>query len=88
MDEAQFLGYLVMAVITLGGFIAVIQKITQPINDLRVVVQELKDCIKALKDDNTLQNTRINRHGEKIEDLDNRVGKLETRMDMYHKGQL
>lgn len=85
MDEAQFLGYLVMAVITLGGFVAVIMKITQPINDLRVVVQELKDCINTLKTDNATQNKRLDEQGKDIDDLKVKVGTLETKMHMYHK---
>ena len=85
MDEAQFLGYLVMAIITLGGFAAVIMKITQPINDLRVVVQELKDCVHTLKTDNATQNKRLDDHGKDIDNLKMKVGSLETKMNMYHK---
>lgn len=87
MDEAQFLGYLILAVITLGGFIGVVQKITQPINDLRLVVQELKDCINSLRDDNATQTRRLNSHSEKIDELGKRVSNLETKMEMYHKGE-
>lgn len=85
MDEVQFLGYLVMAIITLGGFVAVIMKITQPINDLRVVVQELRDCITTLKNDNATQNKRLDEHGKDIDDLKVKFGNLETRVNMYHK---
>ena len=85
MDEAQFLGYLVMAIITLGGFIAVVQKITQPINDLRVVVQELKDCITSLKNDNSTQNRRLDEHGKEIDTLKVEVGELRTKMSLYHR---
>ncbi|RGD73810.1 hypothetical protein [Anaerofustis stercorihominis] len=85
MNEATFIGYFVMAVITLGGFLAVVSKITQPINDLRLVVQELKDCIQSLKDDSLSQNNRITKHGEEIDNLNHRVGTLETKVDMYHK---
>lgn len=84
MDEAQFLGYLVMAIITLGGFVAVIMKITQPINDLRVVVQELRDCINTLKTDNATQNRRLDEHGRDIDSLKIDVETLKTRMNMYH----
>lgn len=85
MNEATFIGYFVMAVITLGGFLAVVSKITQPINDLRLVVQELKDYIQSLKDDSLSQNNRITKHGEEIDNLNHRVGTLETKFDMYHK---
>lgn len=84
MDEMQFLGAVVTAVITLGGFIAIIQKFTQPINELRVVMQKLNDNIDALKNDNANQNKRIEKHGEEIDKLDKRVGKIETKIEFYH----
>lgn len=83
--EAEFLGYVVMAVVTLGGFLGVVAKITQPINDLRVVVQELKDCINTLKTDNSTQNKRLDEHGKDIDSLKIKVGNLEVKMDMYHR---
>ena len=85
MDEIQFLGYLIMAVITLGSFIAVIMKFVQPINELRVVIQKLNDNIDSLKNDNAVQNKRIDRHGERIDQLDNRGGKIEMKIEMIDK---
>jgi chromosome segregation ATPase len=84
MEETQFLGYLVTAIITLGAFVAVIQKLTQPINDLKVVIQELRDCISSLKTDNATQNRRIEEHGKEIDNLKDRVSKAETKISMYH----
>lgn len=84
-DSIQFMGYLVSAIITLGGFIAIIMKFIQPINDLRVVIQKLNDTIDTLKSDNANQNKRIEKHGEQIDNLERKVGKIETRMDLYHK---
>lgn len=86
MDETQFLGYLVTAIITLGAFVAVIQKLTQPINDLKVVIQELRDCISSLKTDNATQNRRIEEHGKEIDKLKDRVTEAETRIKLYHNG--
>lgn len=84
MNEAEFLGYVVLAIITLSSFIAVANKFTQPINDLKVVVQELRDCISSLKETNNEQNRIINRHGEEIDDLKSRVKEIETKIYMYH----
>lgn len=84
MEDTQFLGYLVMAIITLGGFVTVIQKFTQPINDLKVVIQELRDCISSIKADNASQNRRIEEHGKEIDSLKDRVSKAETKIDLYH----
>lgn len=85
MNEVVSVGYLVLAVVTLGGFIAVIMKFAQPINDLRVVIQKLNDTIDTLKTDNVTQNRRIEKHGEQIDDLNHRVGNIETEIEIYRK---
>lgn len=85
MDEMQLIGYAVTAVITLGAFVVVINRFTQPINELKIVIQKLMDCIESLKTDNATQNRRIERHGEEIDKLDKRVGNLETKMKIYHE---
>lgn len=87
MNEVQILGYAITAIITLGAFISVVQKFTQPINELKIVIQELRDCISSLKNDNATQNRRIEKHGEEIDRLKDRVGTIETKIDMYHKEQ-
>lgn len=84
MDTSQFIGSVVSVVITLGAFIGVIMKFTQPINDLRVVIQKLNDNIDAMKKENDVQEERITEHGKEIDALGSRVGKLEIRMDLYH----
>lgn len=35
MNEAQFVGNVILALITLGSFVAIINKFTQPINELK-----------------------------------------------------
>lgn len=85
MDEAQFLGYLVLSVITLGAFIAVVVKFTQPINDLKVVIQKLNDNIDSLKSTDDSHTKKIEEHDVQIGKLDKRVGKLETKVDLYHE---
>lgn len=87
MGEAEFIGYAVTAIITLGGFITLVQKFTQPINELRIVMQKLNDNIDALKSDNSEHDKRLDKHEGQINELGNKVGKLETKVNMYHKGQ-
>ena len=97
MDNAQIVGYLVVGVITLGSFFGVVSKFTKPIkdienkftksiNDLTLVMQELKIAINSLKESNNLVNKRLEKHGDEIDRLDKRVHELETKMSMYHKG--
>ena len=87
MDNYQFLGYVITAIVTLGAFIAVISKFTKPLNDLRVVIQRLNDSIDALKNADDRHGKKIEEHDHKIDKLDHRVDKLETRVDMYHGNQ-
>lgn len=85
MEQVQIIGYAVTVIITLGSFIAVIQKFTQPINELKIVIQKLNDNIDTLTKDNDAQNKRLDRHSSEIEDLQIRVNKVETKMEMYHE---
>lgn len=85
MDEMQLIGYIVSAIITLGGFIAVIMKFIQPINDLRVVIQKLNDNIDSLTKANDSHDKRLEKHGVEIDDLKDRVGTVETKMKLFHK---
>lgn len=85
MDEVTFLGYLVTAIITLGGFVGVVVKFTQPINELRVVIQKLNDNIDTIREVNEQQNKRIEKHGEQIDDLNHRVGKIEGKIELHHE---
>lgn len=85
MDEVTFLGYLVTAVITLGGFVGVVVKFTQPINELRVVIQKLNDNIDTIREVNEQQNKRIEKHGKQIDDLNHRVGKIEGKIELHHE---
>jgi prefoldin subunit 5 len=87
MDEMQVIGYAVTTIITLGAFVVVIQRFTQPIGELRLAIQKLIDTIDTLKSDNATQNKRIERHGEEIDNLNRKVEKIETKMEMYHHGE-
>ena len=69
MDEMQVIGYAVTTIITLGAFVVVIQRFTQPIGELRLAIQKLIDTIDTLKSDNATQNKRIERHGKEIDNL-------------------
>lgn len=85
--NGQTIGDVIQVIITLGAFVAVIAKFVQPINDLKVVIQKLNDKIDELTADHSQQRERITKHGEEIDRLDRRVGKIETKIDMYHNGK-
>lgn len=85
MEEAQFIGQVISTIITLGAFVAVIVKFTQPINDLRVVIQKLNDNIDAMKKDSEDHEKRLGRHSDKLEDHEKRINTLEIKVGTYHK---
>jgi uncharacterized coiled-coil DUF342 family protein len=82
--EVEILGYTLLALVTIIGFAVAISKMSKPINDLLVVVQELKDCIKQLKETNLTHNEKLERHRKEIDGLKIKVKELETKIDMYH----
>lgn len=84
MDELQFLGYLITAVITLGAFIAIIMKFIQPINELRIAIQKLIDRMDASKADDDKRDKRLDAHSQEIDQLRGRVDKVETKINIYH----
>ena len=84
MDEAQIIGYVVLAAISLGSFVVLINRFTQPINELKIVIQELKDCIKNITKDNDYQNKRLDRHRAEIECLQKDVIEINHKIDMLH----
>ena len=85
MDDVVLIGYAVTAVVVLGGFIGVIMKFTQPINDLRVVIQKLNDKIDSMIEDANELKIRVGEHGKEIDALGTRVCKIETRIDLDDK---
>ena len=82
MDEMQFLRYFISAIITLGSVAAIIVKFTQPINDLKVVIQKLNDSIDATKSDNEQHHKKLEHHDEQIHQLDRRVTNVEAKMEL------
>ena len=84
MDPNQFLGYLISGIITLGGFVAIVWKFTQPINDLKIVIQELKDTLNAMRESDKRRDETLEAHGRDIIDLRETVSTLKTNVEMYH----
>ena len=85
MEQAQLIGYAVIAIITLGSFIVVIQKFTQPINELRIVIQELKDCIKDINKENARHTERLDKHRDQIEELQKDVTEVKMIVNILNK---
>lgn len=84
MEQAQLIGYAVTIVITLGSFIAVIQKFTTPINELRIVIQELRDCINGITKENARHTERLDKHRDQIEELQKDVAEVKMIVNILH----
>lgn len=84
MNELEVVGLLVGGIIVLGSFIAVIIKLMQPINELRVAVQRFTDKLDTLIESDKAKNKRLDEHDEKFEKMNERIAMLETKMCMYH----
>lgn len=72
-------------IITIGGFLAVIWKFTDPINKLNLAIQELRDYMKQERETNDRQNKLLDEHGKAIDNLNVAFKGLETKVGMYHR---
>lgn len=87
----EMLGTAVSVIITLGAFLGVVFKFVQPINELRLMIQKLNDAIDGFMEDGKRRDARIDKHGEQIDELNNKVGQLDskyetlkTKVELYH----
>ena len=83
-NEIFMLGAVLLAIITLGSFVALIIKLMGPINQLNLAVQELRDLIRAQKEQLDNQNRKLEEHSKAIDVLNLKFERLETKVHMYH----
>lgn len=58
----------------------------KPINDLNNSIIELNSTIKHMTQDSEHLKHRVEEHGKQIDEIKVDLGKLETKVSMYHKG--
>lgn len=58
----------------------------KPINDLNNSIIELNSTIKHMTADSETLKHRVEEHGKQIDEIKVDLGKLETKVSMYHKG--
>lgn len=96
MDQTTMIGSVVLTIITLGSFIAVIQKFTKPIKDIEIkiieslnnftlAIQKLNFCVEGLEKNLLQVIDRLNRHSSRIEEVERKLSNMETKMNLYHK---
>lgn len=88
MAEAQVVGLIIGAVVLIGSFVALVVKIlnkfTEPINELRIVIQRLDDTLRTLTSDIESIRRRVDNHGEQIDKIAIDLQTLNTKVSMYH----
>ena len=83
-NEIFMLGAVIVALITIGSFITLIIKLMGPINQLNLAVQELRDLIRAQREQLDVQNRKLEEHAKAIDQLNLKFERLATQVDMYH----
>lgn len=89
MEQAQAIGYFVIAGGAVISFVISVNKIsdkfTGPLNELKIAIQKLNDSIEHLLKDSEVLKDRIAKHGQEIDALISRMDKLEIKVEMLHK---
>lgn len=89
MEQAQAIGYFIIAGGAVISFVISVNKIsdkfTGPLNELKIAIQKLNDSIEHLLKDSEVLKDRIAKHGQEINDLISRMDKLEIKVEMLHK---
>lgn len=81
VQQAQIIGYSVLVIITLGSFVTLIFKISAPITRLQVAVEKLTPILDNINSDlNSLAN-RVSIHGKEIDELRDRIIRLEEKLN-------
>lgn len=77
---ADMVGVIISAVVVIGSFVTLIMKIAKPINELNISIVELTAAIKGLLANDKIQDARIKKHGEEIDELKLKAENHETRI--------
>lgn len=76
----ETVGIIIAAIVVIAGFVGVIVKVMQPINDLNLNIVKLTASIDRLIANDRTQDTRISNHGHEIDDLKLKNENLEGRI--------
>lgn len=80
MSEQEVIGWVLIALITIGSFLGIVMKLVSPLNELKVVIKELTVMLGTLKEHNEKQDLRITTHGKEIEKLQEKLIKIDVRV--------
>ena len=80
MVTNEMVGVIIAAAVVVGGFAAMVIKAFKPMYDLNASIIELTATIKNLTDNEEIQDARIKKHGEEIDELKLKAENHETRI--------
>lgn len=76
MNEVEFIGMFVSVAITLLGGLAIVVK---PMTSLTKQITELNDNFRWLKENNLVQDKRLDHHEERLDVHDVKIAELDVR---------
>ena len=79
MDDYQFVGRIILILLPVLGTAL---SIGVPILKLNTTITELKKTVEHMNSGNTNRDKRIGNHGDRLDDHECRIIKLETRDDI------
>ena len=84
MNSNEFLGTLVIAVVTLGGFGGLLYKCYAPINKLNENIIKLTSEIERLLENDKIHERRLNSHHDKIDGLNHNIARLDKEVASHN----
>ena len=75
MNSSEFLGMLIAAIVTVGGFGALLFKCFKPISDLNMNIVRLTDAIDQLNQNYEKHERRLNSHSHEIDEMSRMLSK-------------
>lgn len=84
----ETVGIIIAAIVVIAGFVSVIVKVMNPINDLNLNIVKLTAAIDRLIDNDKKQDERISNHGKEIDELKTGFAEHDVRLrTLENKGK-
>lgn len=88
MEYYAILGMLVVGLTVIISVLASFSKFTnsftQPIHELKIAIENLNSSVASMKELIKVQEDRITKHGNELDDVKDRLTQLETKVAIHH----
>lgn len=89
MEYYAIVGMVIVSMVAIFGLFThisnTISKFTQPLNDLKIAIETLNTTIHSILNDMKRQDERLQKHGEALDKIVERLTELETKVKLYHE---